>query len=130
MNGAGMSSRVAQDVRYALRVLRTNPGFTIAVVLSLALGVGVNTAIFSLINSLVLRALPVKDPDQLVWFQEPTFSYPMFDQLRNSSQSFSGIFTWRSDGFYVNWDGEPESTFGLAVSGDFHSTLGVEPVLG
>lgn len=130
MNGAGMSSRVAQDVRYSFRVLRTSPGFAIAVVLSLALGVGVNTAIFSLINSLVLRTLPVKDPNQLVWFQEPTFSYPIFDQLRNSSQSFSGIFTWRSDRFYVNWDGEPESTLGLAVSGDFHSTLGVEPVFG
>lgn len=130
MNGAGMLSRVAQDVRYALRVLRTSPGFAIAVVLSLALGVGVNTAIFSLINSLVLRALPVKDPNQLVWFNEPTFSYPMFDQLRNSSQSFSGIFAWRGDRFYVNWDGEPESTLGLAVSGDFHSTLGVGPVFG
>ncbi|MGA9767569.1 MAG: ABC transporter permease [Blastocatellia bacterium] len=130
MNGAVISSRVAQDVRYAFRVLLTNPGFAIAVVLSLALGIGVNTAIFSLINSLVLRTLPVKDPNQLVWFQEPTFSYPMFDQLRNSSQSFSGIFTWRSDRFYVNWDGEPESTLGLAVSGDFHSTLGVEPVFG
>src|SRR3954452_207297 len=103
MNGAAISSRLAQDVRYAFRMLRTSPAFTIAVVLSLALGVGVNTAIFSLINSLVLKTLPVKDPEQLVWVQEPTFSYPIFEQLRDSSQSFSGLFAWRNDRFYVNW---------------------------
>ncbi len=130
MNSSGIFSRLAQDVRYALRGIRTSRGFATAVVLSLALGVGVNVTIFSLINSLVLKTLPVKDPDQLVWFQEPTFSYPIFEQLRNSSQSFSGLFAWRPDRFYVNWDGEPENTWGLTVSGDFYSALGVQPVLG
>jgi putative ABC transport system permease protein len=130
MNSTGIFSRLAQDVRYALRGIRTSWGFATAVVLSLALGVGVNITIFSLINSLVLKALPVKDPEQLVWFQEPTFSYPIFEQLRNSSQSFSGIFAWRTERFYVNWDGEPENTWGLTVSGDFHAALGVQPVLG
>lgn len=130
MKGEEILSSIARDARHGLRVLRTSPGFALAVVLSLALGVGVNTAIFGLINSLVLKSLPVKDPNQLVWFQEPTFSYPIFDHLRDSSQSFSGMFAWRNDRLYVDWSGEPESTWGLEVSGAFYSTLGVQPAFG
>src|SRR2546430_13881736 len=90
------------DFRYALRTLRKTPAFTAIVVLTLALGIGANTAIFSLTNQILLRMLPVKSPEQLVLFEGPgafqgrtfnknTFSYPMYRDLRDQNSVFDGI---------------------------------------
>src|ERR1041384_3543000 len=93
---------LAQDFNYALRTLRKTPAFTIVVVLTLALGIGANTAIFSLTDQLLLRRLPVKDPQQLVLLDGPgafqgrtfnngTFSFPMYRDFRDQTTVFSGV---------------------------------------
>ena len=89
-----------QDLRYGLRMLRKSPGFTAVAALSLALGIGANTAIFSVFDPLVIKSLPVEDPDQLVVLNtvdqrgdfRDRFSYPMYEQLRTRTQVFSGLF--------------------------------------
>ena len=93
---------LCQDLRYAVRMLRKNPGFTAVAVLSLALGIGANSAIFTLVDQLILRFLPIRDPDRLVLLvgegrhygtdmgRNP-LSYPMFQDIRDSNQVFSGV---------------------------------------
>src|SRR5689334_10547148 len=94
---------LVQDFRYSLRTLRKSPVFLIVAVLSLALGIGANTAIFTLINQLILQPLPVKNPEQLVMLAgrgkhyggnngPDRLSYPMYQQLRDKNQVFSGMF--------------------------------------
>src|SRR5690242_12329010 len=92
-----------QDLRLAVRTLRKSPGFAIAAVLTLALGIGANTAIFSLIDAVVLRALPVTDPDRLVIVRalssggqddEDGFSIDAFERIRDRSRSLSGVFAF------------------------------------
>ena len=93
-----------QDLRYALRMLRRGPGFTAAAVLSLALGIGANTAIFTLINALLLRMLPVNEPQQLVWLaraslaikQAHSFPYPFYRELRDQKSVLSGVLCYAS----------------------------------
>src|SRR5690348_102806 len=100
--GVRVINEIAQDIRYGLRQLRRNPGFTIVAVLTLALGIGANTAIFSLIDAFLLKGLPVKDPQQLVLVNHVTrqgrldnsFPYPIFEQLRDRNHSFLGMFAW------------------------------------
>ncbi len=83
------------DLRFALRTLSRNPGFTTVAVLTLALGIGANTAIFTMINTRLLRSLPVKDPQQLVLVTDEgraSLGYPLYEQFRDGNQSFSGLF--------------------------------------
>jgi hypothetical protein len=135
---------ITQDLRYALRSLRRSPGFTLVAVLTLALGIGANTAIFTVINTLLLRSLPVKSPDELVQVVvssgsprlEYTFSYPFYDRLRDGRRSLSGLFAaggvGLKDRLTVPNEGNAEVEFVRAqpVSGNFFSVLGVPAMLG
>src|SRR5262249_50512638 len=126
-----------QDLRYGGRMLMKNPGFTLITVITLALGIGANTAIFSVVNAALLRPLPYEDPDRLVviWGTHPQVgreeaSLPDFVDWREQSQSFERMAatTWWS--FSLTGGEEPERLIGTAVTADFFTLLGIKPVLG
>jgi predicted permease len=128
-----------QDVRYGARTLRRSPGFTAVAVVSLALGIGANTAIFSLINTLMLRSLPVSHPEQLVellsrYPGEPrtsAFWWRHYEHFRDRNESFSDLLAVARGRFQVSSEAlDPESIDGEYVTGNFFTALGVRPVLG
>jgi predicted permease len=129
-----------QDVRYGARQLRRSPGFTLAAIVSLALGIGANTTIFSYVNALLLRPPSgVTAPDTLmsVWNRQPSGdylqqSYPDYVYYRDHNRVFSGLAAYSSDAERVSWrvGGETALVYGQLVSGNFFSVLGVKPVLG
>ena len=128
-----------QDVRFALRTLWTNRGFTFVAVAALALGVGANSAIFSVVNSVVLRPLPYKDPERLValWvglnqkgFDELEVSAPEFTDFRTRSSSFEHVAAYSGGGFNMTGAGEPERIQGLYATSDLFPALGVTPLKG
>jgi putative ABC transport system permease protein len=127
-----------QDLRFSTRTLRKNPGFALAAILTLALGIGANTAIFSVINGVLLRPLPYRDPSRLVAVQEQfvktgedfAFSYPDFLDCQRASQSFERIAAWRSIELNVTSPGEPQFARARQVSAGFLSVLGISPLLG
>src|SRR6266511_2709404 len=135
---------LTQDLRYGLRMMVKNPGFTAVVALTLALGIGANTSIFTVINTVLLRSLPVKNPGELVQVvvtrpsgqHDRGFSYPFYEQLRDGGQSLSGLFAagWvgERDRLKVANGGDAETEFvrAQAVSGNFFSVLGVPALLG
>ena len=125
------------DVRYGLRMLRKNAGFTAVAVITLALGIGANTALFSVSDAVVLKLLPAKNPKQLVYFRllspeehGSAFSRAEFGQFRELSHSFSGMFAFDATRLVVNVDGQPDFVWGQSVSGDFFSVLGIDATLG
>jgi len=130
-----------QDLRYAIRTLLKTPAFTLIVVVTLALGIGANTAIFSLTDQLLLRLLPVKDPQQLVMFENPgpfqgrsnnsnTFSYPMYRDFRDRNTVFDGVIASFTTSLTLTVDGQAERVDGELVSGNYFDVLGVHPVAG
>ena len=125
---------LAQDTRYAFRTLRANPGFAATAVLSLALGIGANTAIFSMINAVMLRSLPVEDPQRLVQIDSPPgggyFTNPIWEQVRDHQQAFSGTVAFGTNRFDLAAGGESQFAEGLWVSGDFFRVLGVPAMRG
>jgi putative ABC transport system permease protein len=126
---------VLQDVRYALRALRSSPGFAATAILSLALGIGANTAIFSLINAVILKTLPVSHPEQLVELGMKTegglsFTNPIWEQVRDRQDVFSGAFAYSPIRLNLAVGGEVRNANTSWVSGDFFRTLGVNPLLG
>ena len=131
--------RLNQDLVYALRGMRRSPGFTVTAILSLALGIGANTAIFSLIDALLLRWLPVRDPQGLMQViirrpgAEPleSFSYPLILALADHHEIFSGLCGFSSSRrLAVRWGDSVESTSAVFVSGGYYSTLGLQPASG
>jgi len=127
-----------QDLRYGVRMLVRNPGFTAVAVLSLALGIGANTAIFSLIDAVLLKLLPVEQPGQLYFIQHVgprregggAPPYPCFERFRAQSQSFTGLAAFTQQTLRANIDGQDEQVSGQLVSGNYFSLLGVKPVIG
>jgi len=128
-----------QDVRYALRMLRNKPGFTAVAVLTLALGVGANTAIFSIVNAVVLRSLPYRDPDQLVriYFNSPgvgmrnvLFSVPELDDLSNRSGVFSDVSTLGGGSVNLTGASKPERLEFIVTHPNYFSMLGATPQIG
>lgn len=128
-----------QDIRYALRGFRRAPGFTAVAILSLALGIGVNTTLFSLVNMLVLRPLPVQDAGQLVTFSSqqkgsfplPVFSYPEYRDIRDQSgAAFSGILAYCAGLDGLSAEGHADRVITHYVTGNYFTLLGVKPLLG
>ena len=145
MKFSGWLNSLAQDLRYGLRLLRLNSGFTAIVVLSLALGTGANTAIFQLIDSLRLRTLPVAHPEQLanvrildrswgsgrVHGRYADITNAQWEQIRDHQRVFSGMFAWATEGgFNLARGGEARYASGIWVSGDFFKTLEVPALRG
>jgi putative ABC transport system permease protein len=128
-----------RDAQYAFRMMRANPGFATTVVLSLALGIGANTAIFSLIDALMLRWLPVRNPQELVLvktrskgdvsFRE-NFSYPIVRALAEQKDIFAGVAGFSGTGFLVGPPGSVNSVNGAWVTGEYYETLGLNPLTG
>ncbi len=129
---------LAQDLRYGLRQLRRSPGFAAVVVATLALGIGANTAIFSVINGVILRPLAFPDPERLVALDERaqtsggwrTFSYLNFLDCERDSRSFENMAAWRNEGVNLTAPGEPEYVRARQISASFFSVLRVRPALG
>ena len=130
-----------QDLRYAFRTLRKAPLFTSVAVLSLALGIGANTAIFTLVNQLILQLLPVRDPEQLVLLTARgshygsntgpnSISYPMYQDFRDKNQVFQGMFCRFGNAFSLTYEGRTELISGELVSGNYFPVLGVGAALG
>jgi len=136
-----------QDIRYGLRMLRKSPGFTIVAVVTLALGIGANTAIFTLLDQVLLRQLPVREPEQLVQLQHSGsdtgrasmhgggmgdyFSYPMYRDLRDQNTVFDGVMASDSTvGVGIQWHNQPDLSDCELVSGNYFEVLGVKPAIG
>jgi putative ABC transport system permease protein len=128
-----------QDLRYGFRMLVKTPGFTVVAVFALALGIGANTAIFSVVNAVLLRPLPFKDPDRLVWAQAAdlktgeqggSISPPDFLDYREQSRVFEHFAATQSMSFTLTGDAEPERVLGARVSADFFEALAVVPFKG
>jgi putative ABC transport system permease protein len=133
-----------QDLKYALRRLLKSPGFTAAAVATLALGIGANTAIFELLDAVLLQSLPVTNPQELAEVRMvdmhkargnfdgayPPVTNPIWEKLREDHQGFSGIAAWASAGFSRDSGGDARFVRGLWVSGDFFRVLGVRPIQG
>ncbi len=134
---ANLFSSLPQDLRYGSRVLIKSPGFSFIAILTLGLGIGANTAIFSVVNGVLLNPLPFHDPNQLVsMFQEiPNFkngsiSYPNFIDWRRMNTTFSAMAAYRSTGFNLSGNGEPERLHGEMISAGFFEILGVNLLMG
>jgi predicted permease len=126
-----------QDVRYAVRMLGKNPGFALIAVLTLALGIGANTAIFSVVDGVLLRPLPYVQPNQLVALSEKTMnfesssiSYPNFLDWQRSNSAFASMAAYRHDNFSITGSGEAERVRVGMISAGFFEILGVSPVRG
>jgi predicted permease len=127
-----------RDLRYGGRNLLRNPGFAAVAVLSLALGIGANTAIFSLIEAILLRQLPVSEPAQLMLLRRAapgnapiaSFSFPRYERLRDGQQAFSGLLAWSNPEFDVRVGQEVTRVSANYVSGNYYQVLGVQPWTG
>jgi putative ABC transport system permease protein len=145
MNTVAWLDNAWRDLRYGARLLRLNPGFAAVAILSLALGVGANTAIFQLLDAVRIRTLPVAHPEQLAEVRianatngrtgdfvsrRPMLTNPLWEQLRDHQQAFSNMLVWGSREFELASGGESRPAQGMWVNGDFFETLGVPSLVG
>ena len=139
--GVNLIETLFQDIRYGLRILARTPVISCVAILSLALGIGANTAIFRLIDTVMLRMLPVQKPEELMQVRiqspkspndepDPTFTSALWEELRDRQDFFSGMFSWSSTQFDLGQGGTVHDVNGLFASGDYFSTLGVRPAAG
>jgi len=134
---ANVLTSLPQDLRYGFRVLAKSPAFSLIAILTLALGIGANTAIFSVVNGVLLNPLPFRQPEQLVSmfqkiknFDNGSISYPNFKDWQRMNTTFAGMAAYRSVGFNLSGNGEPERVRGEMISAGFFEIIGVNPVLG
>jgi putative ABC transport system permease protein len=139
-------NKIIQDIRYALRQLARSPGFAATVILTLALGIGANSAIFTIFDQVLLRLLPVHNPKELVRFEwtgsfsgsmssfggdsKNYFSYPMYKDLRDKNSVFSGILAADRTGVGISWHDQAENADAEIVSGNYFELLGLTPTVG
>src|SRR5438552_9809829 len=128
-----------QDLRYSLRLLWKSPGFAVMAVLALALGIGANTAIFSVVNAVLLKPLPYKEPDRLVmvWAKDPQKGFSTlpvspanFADWREQNRVFEEMAASRDSIYNLTGEGEPETIIGYRFSANFFHVMGVSPMLG
>jgi predicted permease len=126
-----------QDVTYGLRVLKKNSGFAAIAILTLALGIGANTALFSVVNGVLLNPLPFPEPERLLavyaksaTFEESSITYPNFLDWQKDNHSFAALGAFRSDDFNLTSQGEPERLHGHMISAEFFPAYGIQPLLG
>lgn len=126
-----------QDVRYGVRTLRKSPGFAVIAILTLAIGIGANTALFSVVNGVLLNPLPYAQPDRLVAlytraneFNKFSISYPNFLDWSRQNHSFSSLAAFRGETFTMTGIGEPERLDANMVSATFFPLLGINPIIG
>jgi hypothetical protein len=130
-------AHVWRDLRFGLRLLRKSPAFTVAAVLTIALGVGANTAVFQLVDAVLLQSLAVESPKELV-FIEPARTaprsgappYPCLARLSDRANSFTGLAVYATDEMRIEIDGRPEAVFGQVATANYFDLLGVKPALG
>jgi predicted permease len=139
--GVNLIETLFQDIRYGLRILGRTPVISCVAILSLALGIGANTAIFSLIDTVMLRMLPVQKPEELTQVRmreprapneeaEPIFTNPLWETLRDRQDFYSGIFAWSWAQFDLSQGGTVHEAKGMFASSDYFSTLGIRPAAG
>lgn len=125
---------VLQDLIYALRRLRKSPGFTIVAIVTLALAIGANTTVFSAINALILRPLPVERPNELVFFSQgrdsQNQSYPNYRDFRDRTRTLSGLIAFRVAMMALSHTGTNARIWGYEATGNYFQVLGVHPALG
>src|SRR5687768_951628 len=130
--------KLLQDLRYAVRTMVKRPGFTLIAIMTLALGIGGSTAIFTVVDAALLRGLPYKSPERLyhLWestpqkeFSQREFSYPDYQDYQQN-QVLEGLAAYTGGGGIMSGRGEPERVFAPAASANFFSVLGVQPFLG
>jgi putative ABC transport system permease protein len=122
---------VWHDVRAALRGLRKSPGFALVAIGTLALGIGANTALFSIFSSLILRPLPVRDPASLALLTNGSWSYPIWEEIRTrEAELFDGAFAWSAQRFDLSASGQSDPVDGAYVSGRLFDVLGVKAIRG
>ena len=123
-----------QDLRFGLRTLRKSPGFTAVAVLTLALGIGANTAVFSVVNALVLRPLPVERPSELAFLENarygPSQSFPNYKDLRDRNRTFTGLVGYRIAPMELETKRGAERIWGYLATGNYFNVLGIKPALG
>jgi len=137
LGGLPLAETLFQDIRYALRTLRKSPGFALVCVMTLGLGIGTTTAIFSVVNGVLLRPLPYANNNRLLRIEEnhpgigaANFTYASYSDLQRASKSLENISAFRPWNFNLTSEGEPEQVSGALVSGNFFSALGTPPFLG
>lgn len=122
---------VWSDVRFAIRQLGRRRGLTAAALLALACGLGGVITVFTLVDAVILRPLPVKAPNELVWLRDPSFSFPVFQEVQaRGNMLFSSVFSWEARTLQAQWTSEPEPTPMLLATGRIHETLGLRPAAG
>jgi predicted permease len=133
----GWGETLLQDLRYGFRTLRKSPGFTAVAILTLALGIGANTAIFSVVNGVLLNPLPYPNPNQLIEiaekdppFEESSVSYPNFLDWVKQNHTFQALAAYRQNDFTLTGAGKPQRVKATQVSASFFSLLGITPALG
>src|SRR5262249_15286949 len=133
----GIMQTLWQDIRYGARMLRKNLGFTLIAVITLALGIGANTAIFSVVNGVLLKPLPYEEPDQLMLlsefganFGEMSISYPNFLDWRAQNHVFDKIGVYNRNNYSLTGDGAPEQLLAAQMSADVFDVLRVKAALG